>query len=409
MQVPEYVFFRYFFTFFAIAGAASEWTLACWFGFRPPLAFHVLGPVALATVTRLSARALRREAPTLTAFDRVQRAVFAAGFVALAAAAALVVTVGAGAILGGFRAEAGVVGARQASMLLSGPLWWLGSIAAIGAAGAVVHGYLRGHRRLVVTEMTVALDDLPRSLEGVRLVHVSDLHVGPLADRAALCAGLDRIATLEPDLVCVTGDIVDNNFTDLASWLPELDRVQARHGVFAILGNHDRHVGADTVAAALARWTHWRLLRDEVATIDVDGGRLHIAGLENRSRPESTEDLPALVAGIPAGEASVLLVHNPEAFPAAAAAGARLVLAGHTHGGQLAVPFLARINPARVFLTRYDAGRFTRDGATLLVSRGLGHSGQPVRVGVPAEICVVTLVRSVAAIAAERHARGVSP
>jgi hypothetical protein len=396
MQVPEYVFFRYFFTFFAVTGAVAEWTLACWFGLRPPLAFHLLGPAALATANRLSARALRREASVLTLFDRVQRAIFAAAFVALAGVAALVVTVGVPLILGGFRAEAGVVGARQASTVFGGPLWLLGSVAAIIAAGTVVHGYVRGHRRLVVTATTVELPDLPPALDGLRVVHVSDLHLGPLADRAALCAAFDRVTALDPDVVCVTGDIVDTPFTDLASWLPELDRVRARHGVFAILGNHDRHVGPDAVAAAMARWTHWRLLRDEVATVDVAGARLHIAGLENRSRPESTEDLPALLAAVPAGEPSILLVHNPEAFPAAIGVGARLVLAGHTHGGQLAVPILPRLNPARIFLTPYDAGRFTRDGATLLVSRGLGHSGQPVRVGVPAEICVVTLVRSVA-------------
>jgi hypothetical protein len=396
MQVPEYVFFRYFFTFFAVTGAVAEWMLLCWFGLRPPLALHLLGPAALATVNRLSARTFRREASERTALDHAQRVIFAACFVALAGTAALLVTVGVPVILGGFRAEAGVIGARHASAVLGGPLWLLGSLASIVAAGAVVHGYLRGHRRLVVTETTVVLPDLPPALDGLRLVHVSDLHLGPLADRAALCAALDRVAALDPDVVCVTGDIVDTPFTDLASWLPELDRVTARHGVFAILGNHDRHVGSDEVAAAMARWTQWRLLRDEVATIDVAGGRLHVAGLENRSRPESTEDLPPLLAAVPAGEAAVLLVHNPEVFPAAVAAGAQLVLAGHTHGGQLAVPIFPRLNPARLFLTPFDAGRFTRDGATLLVSRGLGHSGQPVRVGVPAEICVVTLVRAVA-------------
>src|SRR2546427_3830160 len=81
---------------------------------------------------------------------------------------------------------------------------------------------------------------------------------------------------------CVTGDLVDSPATDLDAWMPELARLTARHGVFAVLGNHDRRTGADRVAASLARWSGWRLLRDEVATIEGAGARLHLVRLQER-------------------------------------------------------------------------------------------------------------------------------
>jgi predicted MPP superfamily phosphohydrolase len=224
---------------------------------------------------------------------------------------------------------------------------------------------------------------------------VTDLHLGPLAERAALREAIDRVLALDPDVVCVTGDVIDSPVAVLDSWMPELARLTARHGVFAILGNHDREVGADRVAEALRRWTGWRVLRDEVGTVEVGGGRLHLLGLEDRPRSQAADALPALLARVPAGEPAVLLAHRPTVFPAAAAAGVSLMLAGHTHGGQLAVPGAPRLNVARVLVTQYDAGFFERDGARLHVNRGLGTSGQRVRIGAPREITVLTLVAAV--------------
>src|SRR5207249_880489 len=225
----------------------------------------------------------------------------------------------------------------------------------------------------------------------VRLVHVSDLHLGPLADRAALREALDRVAALAPDLVCVTGDLVDSPATDLDAWMPELARLTARHGVFAVLGNHDRRTGADRVAAALARWSGWRLLRDQVATIEVAGSRLHLVGREERPEGRAADALPDLVARVPGGEPFVVLAHRPSVLPVAAAVGVPLVLAGHTHGGQLAVPGVPQLNLARLLQMGFEAGRYARDGTLLYVNRGLGTSGQRVRVGVPREISVLTL------------------
>jgi len=119
------------------------------------------------------------------------------------------------------------------------------------------------------------------------------------------------VAALDPDLVCVTGDIADSAKTELPAWTPLLAGLRARHGVFAILGNHDRDAGVERVAAAILRDTPWRLLRDAMATLDVGAGRLHVLGLEDRRVPSITDRLPSLLAQVPAGGFAVLLGHHP--------------------------------------------------------------------------------------------------
>jgi predicted MPP superfamily phosphohydrolase len=289
------------------------------------------------------------------------------------------------------RAEAGGPFAARPPALTGGPFPRFATAAVALAFATVTYGYVRGYRRLRVRRHVVAIPGLPPALEGLRLVHVSDLHLGPLADRAALREALDAIDALDPDLICVTGDTIDNRHTNLGRWLPELARLRARHGVFAILGNHDRVVGADAIAAALTRTSGWRVLRDEVAAVEAGGATLHLVGLEDRADDRSADGLDAALARVPADATVVLMVHHPAAFPAAAAAGVPLTLAGHTHAGQVAVPLLPRLNPARLLMTRYDAGPFVERGCALHVSAGLGTSGQRVRIGAPREIALLTL------------------
>jgi len=387
--------FRHFFDGLAIGGALTECALACWLAGTPPAALHVVALAVLTIVNRRATRRLECESATGLLSGRGSEIVLAVAFTATVSVAVLAAMAGGWAalrLLGALSAEAGVH-TGIASEDFFGRAFRSLAMAATGAtAVAMAYGYTRGYRRLVVTRLAVPLANLPPPLAGLRLVHLSDLHLGPLADRQALRGAFERVASLAPDLVCVTGDLIDSPAADLDSWMPELAGLSAPLGVFAILGNHDRHVGAERVARAVERWTRWRLLRDEVATVEVGGERLHLLGLEDRRAEEAAAMLPGLLARVPAGETAVLLAHRPSVFPAAAAAGVRLLLAGHTHGGQLAVPGASRLNVARLLVTRFDAGCFVRDGALLHVSRGLGTSGQRVRVGVPREITLVTLV-----------------
>jgi hypothetical protein len=404
----EHALFRFFFDALAVAGACAEWGLGCWFaaplGVSVPPVAHVVGPLVLAAANRIAARTFEREPAPGPLGGRGGRFVLACAFGALACAVGLGAAAGAWSmmrlVLGGFQAEAGLVMGGAAEGFFGGGFRTLGTSAIAASALAVAYGYAHGHRRLVVTRIEVVIPGLAAALAGLRVVQVSDLHLGPLADRRALRDALAQVTALDPDIVCITGDIVDSPATDLASWLPELTALRARHGVFAILGNHDEHVGADRVAGALGRWTSVRVLRDEVATLAFGDARLHLAGLEYRVEAPARAALAEVVARVPPDEPMLLLAHHPNLFPAAAAAGVPLTLSGHTHGGQVAVPGAPWINPARLLVTRWYAGTYVHDRSTLHVNRGLGTSGQRVRVGAPREITVVTLVAAAAVRAA---------
>jgi len=377
----------------ASLAACGEWALWCWWrGELPPWPMHVGALLGLFALNRLACSLYEVEAHRAPAWHTLGQILLACGFTTAIGAGALAATAAVWLIvqsLGALPAEAGLH--AEASRVWFGPAFDLVAGAVTSTAMAItLHGYLRGYRRLVVTALEVPLDDLPPTLDGLRIVHVSDLHVGPLAHGPSLRAALDLATRLRPDLVCVTGDLVDSRFADLARWMPELERLQASRGVFAILGNHDREAGGERVAAAVARYTRWRLLRDAVLPVDFPGGRLYVAGFEDRPLHEGRQALGAFLQTLPSDAPTVLLVHHPALFETAAG-GAALVLAGHTHGGQVAVPGLPRLNPARATMTRFDAGTFRRNGSVLHVSRGLGTSGQRLRVAVPREITVLTL------------------
>ena len=390
-----------FWTTLALLAALGEWTLWCWWrGETPSWAVHLAALGALFALNRAACEAFEVEAHEATHRHAVGRTLLAAGFTAAIGAGTLAVTAGAWVavqVLGAFPAEAGAFGGSAAAWFGSG-FDLLAGVTVSAAMSVALHGYVHGHRRLVVTQLEVPVAGLAAGLDGLRIVHVSDLHVGPLAHAPSLLAALDDATALAPDLVCVTGDLVDSRFADLERWMPHLARLRARYGVFAILGNHDGDAGRERVAAAVARHSGWRLLRDEVVALDLPGGRLHVAGLEDRPLRVARQALPELLARLPAEAPAVLMVHHPALFDLAAGA-APLVLAGHTHGGQVAVPGLPRLNPARFTMTRFDAGTFERDGSVLHVSRGLGVSGQRLRIAVPREITVATL-RAAAALAA---------
>jgi predicted MPP superfamily phosphohydrolase len=393
--LSEKIVFRRFFTVLAFGGAIGEVAVASFvLGAVPPTGLAVTAIVALTAVNRLAAAGLEREKGRLArGLARTVMAVAFAGMVCTATLVATAVVWTAARLAGALRVEAVTVGLAPATPEdFYGWGFRVVGLAALGLGALVVaDGYLRGTRRLGVTRLVLPLAGLPAGAR-IRIVHLSDLHLGPLADRAALRTALAEAAALEPDLVCVTGDLVDSPSADLDAWIPELAALDAPHGVFAILGNHDRYAGATRVAAALRRHTGWRLLRDEVASVVVDGARLHLLGLEDRAERQCADGLPALVARVPADEPRVLLAHRPGVVAAAARLGLPLVLAGHTHAGQIAVPGMPRLNVARFLVSSWDQGTF-REGSTVLhVSRGLGESGQAVRIFAPREVVVVDLV-----------------
>jgi len=243
----------------------------------------------------------------------------------------------------------------------------------------------------------LALRTASTAVDGLRIAHISDIHIGPNLDREQLQRFVARVNGLAPDMVCITGDIADSPSADLERFLPLLAQLQARHGVFAILGNHDHYTGADQVEAALRRLTPFTVLRDERRTLEINGQRLHVIGLDDRGgyQLRVVPPLPyldALLATLPREEPVLLLCHRPDIFPQAAAAGVALTLSGHTHGGQLALPwFKGRTRNLAEFITSFDRGLFARDGSYLYVNNGLGVTAQRVRLNAPREITLIEI------------------
>ncbi len=304
--------------------------------------------------------------------------------------------------------------------LFSGPLLFLVLVAAIAAGfggaaavsetsvaaaggslalgfGAALYGLLIGQRRLRVEKVDLPVRGLAEALAGLRIVQLSDIHIGLSMRARKLRKIVERVNALEADLVVITGDIFDYDPAYIEEGCLELARLGARHGVFAILGNHDVYTGADAVAAGLRQLTPIRLLRDDFAFVEIGGAHLWLAGVDDPGRDWTERDaehpaLERLARELPRDAARILLAHRPSWFAQAARLGFPVVLSGHTHGGQIAPPWpFEHWNVARL-VAHWTRGRFERDGSVLYVNRGVGVVGPPVRLNCSREIALLRLV-----------------
>jgi predicted MPP superfamily phosphohydrolase len=272
------------------------------------------------------------------------------------------------------------------------------SIPVVGTiAGMLLWGFTIGQSYVAHTQLRIPLENLSEDLRGLRIVQTSDLHIGNGMQGRRLERLVARINALDPDLVALTGDLFDFDPSVLEQGARVLAGLRARHGVFAVLGNHDTYTGTERVVEALRDHApSLRLLRGEWVRVPVSAP-LYLAGVDDPGRGWAVRkvdlpDLQALAEKMPTDGPSVLLVHRPETFPQAARLGFPLVLAVHTHGGQLALPSVGgRLNLARL-VTRYHRGLFRENGSVLYVNRGAGVAGPAIRVNCPREITTIELV-----------------
>jgi predicted MPP superfamily phosphohydrolase len=253
--------------------------------------------------------------------------------------------------------------------------------AGVGAvvAGLSAIGVRNALGAVQVKELDILLRGLPAELSGFRLVQISDLHVGALLRRDWVGQVVDRIGTLAPDLVAITGDLVDGSVAELRNQVAPLARIKAPRGVFFTTGNHEYYSGVEDWYAHLPT-LGVRPLRNE--RVEIAPG-LDLAGIED---PTGAPDLPLALRGRDASRALVLMAHQPRQFAEAARHGVSLTLSGHTHGGQI-WPFSWLVALAQPYL----AGLHKRGESQLYVSRGTGFWGPPMRVFAPAEITLLKL------------------
>lgn len=263
-----------------------------------------------------------------------------------------------------------------------------GTALAIGS-GSVARGMAEARGDHEVVDVEIALDRLPRALDGFTIVQLSDLHAGMTIDRGFVERVVDRANRLAPDLIALTGDLVDGRVEELRPSIEPLGQLRARHGVFAVTGNHEYYAGADAWIAELTRLGA-RYLRNQRVAIGDGAASFDLAGVDDYSAagwPGHGEDLPAALTGRDPARALVLLAHQPRQVHRAARYGVDLQISGHTHGGQIwPWHYIVRMQQGGLLAGRYQIG-----GTQLYVSRGCGYWGPPVRLLAPLEITRVIL------------------
>ncbi len=261
------------------------------------------------------------------------------------------------------------------------------AVFAVAIAIALAAGWSSVRHRPRVRRRIVRIDGLPAALDGYRIGQLSDVHCGPHTPVERVRGWVERLNELELDLMTVTGDLITHGSTHIADVASALGELRARDGVFACMGNHDYFTDAEHLVAELER-EGLCVLRNAGVVVERDGAQLYVAGVDDTWT--ARHDVAAALAARPAGVPTVLLAHDPNLFPSAAERDVELVLSGHTHGGQLAVPGVRRLSLAR-FITEFTAGLYRRGRSWLYVNRGAGTTGPPVRLGAPAELAVLIL------------------
>jgi predicted MPP superfamily phosphohydrolase len=270
--------------------------------------------------------------------------------------------------------------------------------AALVAGGSSAWAFHRATSDPEVREVPVRLERLPRALSGLTIAQITDLHVGPTIRDREVRRVVELTNALRPDIVAVTGDLVDGTVLELRRTISEMARLEARYGVFFVTGNHEYYLpgtGTEDWMAELSR-LGMRVLRNErvrVGDTGPGGASIDLAGIDDwRTEPSAPgpERLARALAGRDPERSLVLLAHQPLGVSQAVRSGAELQLSGHTHGGQI-FPFSLLVSA----VYRYARGlhRLEEAGARgqIYVSRGTGYWGPPMRLGEPAEITKVVL------------------
>lgn len=267
----------------------------------------------------------------------------------------------------------------------------VGGLGAAVGLGEGTYGLTQALGAIPVEQVTILLRRLPERLSGLTIVQISDVHIGPTMGRTWLAGVVAKVNALSPDVVAITGDLVDGSVDDLRNEIAPLGELRAKHGVFFVTGNHEYYSGAEAWCAHL-RSLGVRVLDNERVRIggerdgQDDGASFDLAGVNDFNAPARGHDLAKALAGRDPSRELVLLAHQPRSITEAAAHGVGLQLSGHTHAGQM-FPWNLLVKLQQPFVAGLHRVRDT----WVYVHRGTGFWGPPMRVGAAPEIARIEL------------------
>jgi hypothetical protein len=275
---------------------------------------------------------------------------------------------------------------------------------ALSAAPFVAAGYglLQGRLDIEVSRQHIRLERLPNAFGGFRIVQLSDLHISPFMTGEQIRRYVAIANQLQSDLIALTGDFLADDPKAQEEVVHILAGLRAPYGVFGCLGNHEYMTGTEESITHLFAIEQIRILRQERVPIQLHGETMNLIGIDYQQARFSADHDGHLVDRYMAaseklvmpGMVNILLNHNPNAFDRAAELGIDLMLAGHTHGGQVSLQFVHRGLALARAETPYVSGWYKKSGSQLYVNRGIGTTGFPIRLGARPEITLLELSRA---------------
>lgn len=295
----------------------------------------------------------------------------------------------------------------DASLSRSVFLSWLGVGVGSSVYGALLYGFSNKYN-YKIKRIRLAFDNLPASFKGLKIVQISDIHSGSLANPAAVSKGVDMVLAERPDLILFTGDLVNNTAEEMKDYQHIFSRLEAPMGVYSTLGNHDYgdYIWWETVERkkanldqlkAIEQAMGWRLLMNEHAVLERGGSAIALIGIENWSAKARFPKYGRMDLAYPPAQKypfKILMSHDPSHWDAEIRPkypDIDLMLSGHTHGMQFGVELPGfKWSPVQ-FIYKQWAGLYEQGKQKLYVNRGYGFIGYPGRFGILPEITVIEL------------------
>ncbi|MDF2680960.1 MAG: metallophosphoesterase [Brevibacillus sp.] len=264
-----------------------------------------------------------------------------------------------------------------------------GRLVGLGVVGGL-YSYAWERNWIEVTRVPIDLPGMPEAFRGTKLVHFSDLHLGHHCEPKDVQHVVDLIMREEPDLICFTGDLVDESTRYLSAIVPILQQLQAPLGKFAVLGNHDYRLQEQNFVRNALASSGFEVMDNRHIRLNKQGSSLYISGVDDVLF--GLPDLTRAVSEIPAGETVILLAHEPDFADEAAAFPVHLQLSGHSHGGQVRIPIIGPVLTPKLS-QKYVQGLYgvTNSQMQVYTTRGIGTTILPIRFFCRPEVTVLTL------------------